>query len=63
MEWLNLTLGRKNIEQEKNDSEMQFFEVIFEKYLGFNKQIKHIKSKFGNRTNILKHLIHKSWRL
>ena len=42
---------------------MKFLGVIFDKSLNFKNHIESIKNKVYDRINILKHLVHKAWKL
>ena len=53
-EWFNLYLGPDTLKKEKADSNMKFIGIT---------HFEQIKSKVSTRISILKHLVHKAWRL
>ena len=53
-EWFNLYLGPDTLKKEKADSNMKFLGIT---------HFEQIKSKVSTRISILKHLVHKAWRL
>ena len=62
-EWFNLYLGPDTLKQEKADSNMKFLGITFDKRLKFKTHFETIKNKVSTRISILKHLVHKAWRL